>query len=56
MEEKVVICSTDSVVNMYLKEGWSVKSVTSQRVATYNASYHKVEGGFCFVLERQKLR
>jgi hypothetical protein len=52
MEQKVVIINGEdsNLVNVYLNEGWKIKSVTPQHVSTGGGS--QIKGGFCFVLER----
>jgi hypothetical protein len=51
MEHKVIITDSANSVNILLKEGWLVKSVTAQFVATGGGSH--LDGKFCFVLEKE---
>ena len=54
MEQKVIITDTDSRINEWLGNGWEIISVTAQHVAPgVNYSHQKVEGKFCFLLQRQ---
>lgn len=46
----VVITDSEYNVNPYLKNGWIVKFVSAQHVASGQA--YKEIGKFCFVLER----
>ena len=52
MEQAIIITDNQSNVNAVLKDGWLVKSVTAQLVATGGS--FPVYGKFCFVLERNK--
>lgn len=51
-EYYVLITRTEERVNKYLKDGWSIDSVTPQCVSTGGGSH--LEGTFCFVLSRLK--
>lgn len=44
-EFKVVITASESVINNFLDQGWSIVSVTAQYLATGR-------GEFCFVLKK----
>jgi hypothetical protein len=50
MEHRVIIADNTYDVNILLRDGWLVKSVTAQFVATGSGSH--LNGKFCFVLER----
>ena len=47
-EQKVIITKSESVIKGYIEEGWRVKSVTAQQVATGSGSH--LEGSFLIVL------
>ena len=52
-EQKVVITDSAESINMDIKNGWRVVSVTAQHVSVAsNVSYYKEFGKFCFVLEK----
>ena len=59
-DQKVVITSSEPIINNLILEGWEIKSVTAQHVACsppvtqYTAPEIKMEGKFCFLLEKQK--
>ena len=53
MEQKVIITTSERDINDWLAKGWTVVSVTAQRVSSgVNYSHPKVEGQFCFVIQR----
>ena len=53
-QQKVVITKESSTINDYLKDGWTILSVTAQHVAVSTASSltSTIKGEFCFVLEK----
>jgi len=54
-EQKVVITDSGESINMDIKDGWRVVSVTAQHVSVStnaHADYLKEFGKFCFVLEK----
>jgi hypothetical protein len=55
MEQKVVITKEERTINDWLDKGWQIVSVTAQfvSIATSYSSF-KEQGGFCFVLKREK--
>jgi len=50
MEYKVIITKSDFIINGWLEKGWSIESVTAQRVSTGSGSH--LHGEFCFVIKR----
>jgi|LakMenE01Jun11ns_1017448.scaffolds.fasta_scaffold6615057_1 hypothetical protein len=54
MAQKVIITKDHDVINGLINNGWIVKSVTAQHVAiaTSSSFTEKMEGKFCFVMEK----
>ena len=55
-EQKVIITNNDEAINTEINRGWIVKSVIAQHVAVSTGSplLGKLEGKFCFILEREQ--
>ncbi len=52
--QKIVITDDEFKINELIRAGWDLKSVTAQHVAisTGSSITSKIEGKFCFVLEK----
>ena len=52
--QKIVITNDEFKINELIRAGWNLKSVTAQHVAvsTGSSRVEKMEGKFCFVLEK----
>jgi hypothetical protein len=52
--QKIVITNDEFKINELIRAGWNLKSVTAQHVAiaTSSSFTEKMEGKFCFVLEK----
>ena len=52
--QKIVITNDEFKINELIRAGWDLKSVTAQHVAIATSSTFtsKIEGKFCFVLEK----
>jgi hypothetical protein len=52
--QKIVITDDEFKINELIRAGWDLKSVTAQHVAisTSSSFTSKIEGKFCFVLEK----
>ena len=52
--QKIVITDDEFKINELIRSGWNLKSVTAQHVSisTSSSFTSKIEGKFCFVLEK----